>query len=196
MNKEPRELFGGLGNRLFQMAYIYSQFRKGVIPDIYVQDYNHWKEFREEIRRWYSNGITGSNFVGLHVRRGDYVNNPFYVDLTKTDYYDRAFQEFKDEKFLVFYRDRQGTRDLQDREWVRNWLKEKGITHYQFQQGETEVDDLNAMAGCKGLIGANSSFSWWGAFLMPGRKIVMPKSYYADGSNRTVMPDDEGWMYL
>lgn len=54
------------------------------------------------------------------------------------------------------------------------------------------------MASCKGHIMANSSFSWWAAFLNPNedKKIVAPKQYYADGIQRTVYPDDEGWIII
>lgn len=195
---EPRKIMGGLGNRLFQFAYIYGQARKGAIPDIYIQDFEYFKDFKEEIRQLYQQGIgERKEMVALHIRRGDYVDNSFYVDLTKTDYYDKALEHFKDEKFLVFYRDRQGTRDYEDREWVSQWLTEKGVK-FEIWEGQNEVDDLNAMSSCKGLVGANSSFSIWAAFLNPNedKKIIMPKQYYADGIERTKYPADEGWVII
>lgn len=189
---------GGLGNRMFQFAYIYAQYRRGIIPDVYVQDFEYFKEFKEAIRKMYQEGIgKRKEMIALHIRRGDYVSNPFYVDLTATGYYDKALAQFPNEKFLVFYRDRQGTNDYQDREWVNEWLTKKGIK-YEIWEGQGEVDDLNAMASCKGQIGANSSFSIWAAFLNPNedKKIVMPKQYYADGVERTKYPTDEGWIIL
>jgi hypothetical protein len=196
--KEFRKISGGLGNRMFQFAYIYSQVRKGLIPDIYIQDFKYFKEFKEEIRKIYQDGIgKRKEFVALHIRRGDYVDNPFYVDLTNTNYYDKAIEQFPNDKFLVFYRDRQGTNDYQDRQWVSEWLTKKGVK-FEIWEGQNEVDDLNAMASCQGLIGANSSFSWWAAFLNPNedKKIIMPKEYYADGVERTKYPTDEGWIVV
>ena len=196
--QEPRKIMGGLGNRMFQFAYIYAQVRKGLIPDIYIQDFDYFKEFKEEIRQLYQKEIgKRKEFIALHIRRGDYVDNPFYVDLTKTDYYDKAMAQFPDEKFLVFYRDRQGTNDYQDREWVNEWLTQKGVK-FEIWEGQNEVDDLNAMSACKGLIGANSSFSLWGAFLNinSDKKIIMPKQYYADGIQRTKYPKGEGWVII
>lgn len=194
---EPRKIMGGLGNRMFQFAYIYAQFKNGWIPDVYIQDFGYFESVKEDIRRMYQQGIgERKEFVALHIRRGDYVDNPFYVDLTQTDYYDKALEHFKDEKFLVFYRDRQGTRDYQDREWVSDWLTKKGIK-FDIWEGQSEVEDLNAMASCKGLIGANSSFSLWAGFLNPNedKKIVMPSQYYADGVERTKYPN-EGWIII
>lgn len=195
----PRAHFGGLGNRLFQGAYIYAQVRKGLIPDIYIQDMKYWREFKEEIRKWYQKGISDrTNRVALHIRRGDYVNNSFYVDLTQTDYYDKALKEFPDERFLVFYADRQGTSDSKDRDWIRDWLEKKGVQHFEFYRGADEIDDLNKMASCRGLIGANSSFTWWAAFLNPNedKKIVVPREYYTDKVERTIFPRDEGYIFI
>ena len=196
--QEFRKIAGGFGNRLFQFAYIYAQVRKRLIPDIYIQDFDYFKEFKEEIRQLYQKGIgKRKELVALHIRRGDYVDNPFYVDLTKTDYYDKALAQFPDEKFLIFYRDRQGTNDYQDREWVNQWLTQKEVK-FEIWEGQNEVDDLNAMSACKGLIGANSSFSIWAGFLNinSDKKIIMPKQYYADGVERTKYPKDEGWVII
>lgn len=196
--QEPRKIMGGLGNRMFQFAYIYSQAKKGLIPDVYVQDFEYFKDYKEEIRQLYQQGIgKRKEFVALHLRRGDYVDNPFYVDLTKTDYYDKAFEQFPNDKFLVFYRDRQGTNDYQDRLWVNQWLIQKGVK-FEIWEGQDEVDDLNAMASCKGLIGANSSFSIWAGFLNinEDKKIIMPKQYYADNIERTKYPEGEGWVII
>jgi hypothetical protein len=196
---ETRKIMGGLGNRLFQFAYIYAQHQKGIIPDVYVQDFEYFKDYKEEIRKLYQDGIgKRKEFVALHIRRGDYVDNPFYVDLTKTDYYDKALAEFPNEKFLVFYRDRQGTNDYQDREWINQWLTQKGIK-YEIWEGQSEVDDLNAMASCKSIIAANSSFSVWAAFISPfSEKNIFPTvdKWYTDGKERTVLPTDEGWIRL
>ena len=49
--QNPRQLFGGLGNSMFQMAYIYNQFRDGKIPDVYVQNYHLWEKYMDEIKR-------------------------------------------------------------------------------------------------------------------------------------------------
>lgn len=193
---EPRKIFGGIGNRMFQGAYLYSQVKKGLIPDIYVQDFSYFEPYKEEIRQLYQQGIPPKkDLVAVHVRRGDYVNNSFYVDLTKTDYYDRALKEFPNEKFLLFCADRQGTNDLKDRQWVIDWLESKGVPFEVFR-GDTEVDDMNAMSSCKGIIGANSTFSLWSAFINPYKgKIIMPKAYYSDGVERTKYPN-EGWILL
>jgi hypothetical protein len=72
-----RNNIGGLGNLLFKEAYIYACMRSRQIPDIYVQDEKYFAPFSEEIKQRFGEGITMSEYVGIHVRRGDYVNNPY-----------------------------------------------------------------------------------------------------------------------
>lgn len=174
-----RNTFGGFGNRLFQLAYLYKQARSGTISDIYLQDPTFFEPYGEEIRTIFAQGIEKTDMVSIHVRRGDYINNPFYIDLNETDYYEEAIDQFpKGTKFLVFCADRQeGSNDQSDMEWCKD--KFQG-SNFEFYQGTNELDDFNAQAGCKAHIIANSSFSWMAAWVGGGRTIA-PKKWYADG---------------
>ena len=156
---------GRLGNQMFQFAYIYSQMRKGLIPDVYMQDEKYFADVKGEIKQIYGEGIGGLPYVSIHVRRGDYVNNDFYVDLFANGYYERAMAMFPDEKFLVFSDD-------------VAWCKEQDIfKECEFSEGFDEVEDMNRMASCRAHIIANSSFSWWAAWLS-GKKTIAPKDWY------------------
>lgn len=192
-----RELFGGFGNSLFQYAYLYSQYRKGEISDIYVQDEKHFEPYKEEIRTLFGANIEPIDMVSLHIRRGDYVGNDFYTDLTETDYYEKALAKFPQETFLVFCADRQlKSDDKSDREWVKEWLnKNFPDRKFQFFDGKDEIEDFNAQAGCKGHITANSSFSWWSAYV-GGGKTVTPEAgkWFADNIQRISIPDT--WTQL
>lgn len=193
--KKPRKIWGGLGNEMFQHAYIYSQFKKGLIPDIYLQDEKYFADVKDEIKVMYGTDLKKIKRVSLHIRRGDYVNNPFYVDLTQTDYYDKAIAEFPYDRFLVFCADRQdGSDDTQDQEWVMNWLEAKYGPRFDLFKGFTEIDDINAMAGCsEGHIMANSSFSWWASYLGEG-KVVAPKAWFTDGVQRIKLLEE--WIKI
>ena len=167
---------------MFQWAFLYAYAQEHGI-DPYVQDVKYFERYADDIKRMYGAGISLGglgirNFVSVHVRRGDYVNNPFYIDLTKTDYYQKAMAIFPEEKFLVFSDD-------------IGWCKQQEIfQECQFSEGQNEVDDLNIMASCKNNIMANSSFSWWAAYLNPNpnKIVVAPKPWYADGTERTACP--------
>ncbi len=187
-----RKNFGGFGNRLFQLAYVYSQARKGITEDIYLQDLAHFEEFKDEIRVLYGQNVQPIDMVSIHVRRGDYVNNPFYVNLSDTQYYNNAIAEFpKDTKFLVFCSDRQeGSDDAADMEMCKRMFPEP---NFEFFRGENEIEDFNAMAGCKAHIIANSSFSWWAAYV-GGGKTIAPKAWYT--SDKPGIPLPEEWIAL
>lgn len=174
-----RSFAGGLGNNLFQFAHIYAQARRGEIPDFYLQDPKYFEGFEEEIRSLYSQGIEPVDMVSIHVRRTDYIGNSFYLDLVNTTYYDEAIREFPKAKFLVFSDDRDFAAKL--------------FPDFQIYEGKDEIDDFNMMAACSGHIIANSSFSWWAAFV-GGGKTVAPKEWYTDGVERTVCPKE--WIKI
>lgn len=175
------KIFGRLGNNMFQGAYLYAQMMRGQIPDIYVQDPYYFDDYRNQIKQLYGDGIGKLDMVAIHVRRGAnpinpnepmYCDNPFYVNLMDTDYYERAMLEFPDEDFLIF---------SDDIEWCK---KQDLFAGCEFSEGKTEVEDMNLMASCKGIVMANSSFSFWAAYLS-NAKVIAPKQWYTDGIIRT-----------
>lgn len=175
----PSKIFGRLGNSLFQYATLYS-YSKDIGSDYYFQSPEYFDEYKSEIKQLFGQDIYPIDMVAIHIRRGDYVNNPFYVDLTSTDYYERAVKEFPlGTTFLVF---------SDDIEWCKSYLVGN---EFEFSEGKTEIEDLNLMAGCKGIIMANSSFSWWGAYLGDdNKKVIAPKEWYTDGEQRTKLLDN------
>lgn len=188
--KGVRQEIGGLGNLLFKEAYIWAQMRDGNIPDIYVQSSKYWEKYREEIRQRFSSGITdkGIPFVAVHIRRGDYLKaTQFHVPLWETDYYQKALGQFPNEKFMVFCRDNQSPEiDKEDRRWCREFMYSLvGDRFVMLSDDSKETEDLNMMASCKSLIGANSSFAWWAAFLGNHERVMFPQKWFTDGIQRT-----------
>ena len=108
--------------------------------------------------------------VFLHIRGGDYVNHWFHDVGLDTNYYPNAIKEFPEgTKFSVF------TNDI---EYAKSKAFLKDIS-YEFIQ-ESEIDSLYLMSQCKGGICANSTFSWWGAYLNPNRKLIIPSKWFND----------------
>lgn len=185
--RKVRQEIGGLGNLLFKEAYIWSQMRDGVIPDIYVQSSQYWSKYRNEIKQRFASGIGHDDRVALHIRRGDYLKvSQFHINLWDTDYYKQAVALFpKGTKFLVFCKDNQNdAQDLDDKEWCLKNIPLLGID-FDMYEHTNETDDLNAMASCVGIVGANSSFSWWATFLGNHKKIIFPKNWFVDKIQRT-----------
>lgn len=127
--------------------------------------------------------------VSLHIRRGDYVSNEKFSAAHGTcdlPYYARAAasiarQMGKDPVVYAF---------SDDPEWVAENLKLPCETHYiDFNDGDHNYEDLRLMAACQHHIIANSSFSWWGAWLNPNSdKIVMAPTRWFGDPNK-VNPD-------
>jgi hypothetical protein len=164
----PNKIAGRLGNQLFQIAYLSSQAKK-LGRDRYFQDLDLFDEMEEEVKLLFKVGIEPIDMVAVHIRRGDYVGHPLYVDLTLTDYYDKAMKEFIDADFLVF---------SDDIKWAKEYFADRDDV--EFCEEEDPVKALNLMAGCKGVIMANSTFSWWAGRLSTG-KVIAPKQWFKNG---------------
>jgi len=172
--------FGRFGNRLFQTAFLYAYSKEHGI-DYYFQDPKWFEKYEKDIQHLFGEGVGFDPRVSIQVRRGDYVGNPFYVDLMATDYYWEAMKLFVSRKFLVF---------SDDIEWCK---KQEIFKDCDFSEGLDDIDSFNAQASCNGHIIANSSWGWWCAYLGPG-KVIAPKAWYSDGITRTVCPKD--WIRI
>lgn len=185
----PDVIFGRLGNRLFQGAYIYAQMKKGLIPDIFLQDYRYFQDYEKEIKELFGEGIGYLPYVALHLRVGanpinpnepKYMDNPFYYRLVESGYYINAINMFPDRKFLVF---------SDDIEFAKKYFEGD---KFAFDESENDIESFNLMASCADFIIANSSFSYWAAYLSPNpeKKIIAPNNdkWYADGIERTICP--------
>lgn len=168
--------FGRFGNRMFQLAYLYAQYRDGKLPDIYLQNLNYFDKYKKELQQLFGEEIVKSDYISIHVRRGKnpsnptephYSDNPFYAHLD-LDYYQKAMEQFPNEKFIIF------TDDL-DWCWQQDYFR--GIE----KVNGDELEDWNRIAGCKGHIIANSSYSWWAAYI-GGGKTIAPKEWFANGT--------------
>jgi hypothetical protein len=145
----------------------------------YFQSYKYFEEFETEIKQEFTfkpeilkkckNIINNySDSVSLHIRRGDYVNNPNYWNVTP-EYINEALQQFTDKeyKFLIF---------SDDIEWCKEIFPEGVI----FIEGNTQFEDLCLMTLCNHNIISNSSYSWWAAYLNnnKNKKIIAPSNWF------------------
>lgn len=171
--------------------------REGVIPDVYVQSEKYWKEYEKEIKQLYGHDIGKTNKVALHIRRGDYLKAyEFHVNLWETEYYKKAIEYFPNEKFLVFCKDNQNElQDAADRRWCEENLP--ALLGERFEMAPsftTETEDMNLMASCKSVIMANSTFSWWAAYLGEHEKVICPAQWFTDGIQRCELLDE--WIKI
>lgn len=137
--------------------------------------------------------INNVNSISLHVRRGDYLNNTATYALCSRDYYKAAIdyiaERVEQPHFYIF---------SDDIAWVKNNLKINFPHHYvDWNHGSESYNDMRLMSLCQHNIIANSSFSWWGAWLNSSSEkiVVAPKCWFANGSETTDMLPSS-WVVL
>ena len=128
--------------------------------------------------------ISRVNAVSLHVRRGDYVSNPMTNathGLCSLDYYKAAIrhvaERIENPHFFIF---------SDDMAWVKERLgMDFPCQHIEHNKGDESYNDMRLMSLCQHHIIANSSFSWWGAWLNPNpdKIVVAPKQWFANDNN-------------
>jgi hypothetical protein len=134
--------------------------------------------------------------VSLHVRRGDYVSDPktnATLGLCTLDYYRAAVSHIAERteqpEFFVF---------SDDIPWVKANLEiDSPRTYVDHNQGTESYNDMRLMSLCRHHIIANSSFSWWGAWLNPrqDKTVIAPRKWFANDENaRDLLPAD--WLIL
>jgi len=126
----------------------------------------------------YSKKISSCESVSVHIRRGDFVNNlktqEFHGNCT-LGYYNNAVNrlicDVKKPHFFIF---------SDDCEWAkRNFKLNYPMSFMDFNGEERDFEDLRLMSTCKHHIIANSTFSWWGAWLgsNPNKIVIAPKKW-------------------
>ncbi|MBB5635646.1 hypothetical protein HDE68_001534 [Pedobacter cryoconitis] len=137
--------------------------------------------------------IKQTNSVGVHIRRGDYVNHPTFGGVCEKEYYQEAIQLIKTKtdstKFFIF---------SNDIDWCTENLDITNSEFISWNAGTHSYIDMQLMSACKHNIIANSSFSWWAAWLNenPDKIIIGPEKWLQGGQDdtSTVLPRD--WIRI
>jgi hypothetical protein len=141
--------------------------------------------------------ICNSESVAIHIRRGDYALDPTtnsYHGVCSIDYYKAAINricESTDAPNFYLFSD--------DPEWVKNNFLNicTGIV-VENNGVDGAHEDLHLMAACKHFIIANSSFSWWGAWLSTrkGKIVIAPQKWFEGADHDTSDLIPESWIRL
>lgn len=135
--------------------------------------------------------------TAIHVRQGDYKNFPHvFCNLSQTDYYQTAIERLDDytDYFLVF---------SNDIPYCKKFLKGDKFIFSESDQEKSQgnkssVHDLYLMSMCNNFIVANSSFSWWAAYLGDSlkKKVIAPKNWFMNNlhDTRDLLP--ESWIQI
>ena len=131
--------------------------------------------FKEDLLKLCKSFIT-EDTISLHIRRGDYVLNPNHP-VQSMGYYEQALAELPELPVIIFSDDSE-------------WCKEQELfsdDRFIVAEGNSTDCDLCLMSLCKYHIIANSSFSWWGAWLANSKQVIAPKNWFgAECSSKSV----------
>jgi hypothetical protein len=163
----------------------------------YWQSYRYFEGIEDSIRsafefieplsernKSFLDGAKGRTLIGIHVRHGDYLSGSFFSKVCGADYYRSAMAlaaEGARDPLFAFFSD--------DLDWCRDNLAVEGEACFvDWNRGNESYADMRLMTRCDALVIANSSFSWWGAWLgdRPGRGVYAPLKWWFGG----IKPDN------
>ena len=138
----------------------YFKFIESEIKEIFL--------FKKEIIEEANKYIEIKNGISIHVRRGDYLDSPNHHPAQSIEYYKNAISQFdENSKFYIF---------SDDTEWCKQNLI---IKNSKIIESNNPYVDMYLMSLCEGHIIANSSFSWWGAWLAKNsKKVIAPAIWF------------------
>lgn len=163
-------------------------YSKGLCLRGYYQSEKYFEDCKEDIRFYfkpkksiinklkekYKEQLDG-NTCSVHIRRGDYINNPIHYVCNK-DYYDVAIDNIRKmtniDSFLIF---------SDDIEWCKDNFKSDD---FYFIDGNKDIEDLFIISLCNNHIISNSTFSWWGSWLCENEKkiIIVTDTWFSEKS--------------
>ena len=200
-------------NDLSFIKYVYSEnpdqsfssipYQKDIFLKGYFQSEKYFKHNRESIlnlfspivpidnllEKKYKSIIHKEDVVSVHIRRGDYLKFSDYHANMGSDYYAEAMNRFPSSSTFVFFSD--------DIEWCKeNFKGENNI----FIEKQEDVLDLYLMSKITNNIIANSSFSWWSAWINENENkiVIAPKVWFGPKnqhlSRKDLTPND--WVLI
>lgn len=146
----------------------------------YFQSEKYFNHIREDIKNdfSFSESITnycinfikdiGDEVISLHIRRGDYLNLQSFHPTPPLEYYVEALKRLPDIPVLIFSDD-------------PDWCFQQELfnsNRFLISQSDQADFDMCLMTMCNYHIIANSSFSWWGAWLADSKKVFAPKVWF------------------
>ncbi|NDV93713.1 alpha-1,2-fucosyltransferase [Dysgonomonas sp. 521] len=194
---------------LYQSAF--EKMNGNIIMSGYFQNEKYFKNIKEELRKDFSfknplsdknletaNQISDRQSVAVHIRRGDYLNKSTQSNFIILDkaYYENAIshisERIENPEFFIF---------SEDFEWIKENLNfgNYPVNFIDWNKGQDSYIDMQLMSLCKHNIIANSSFSWWAAWLNnnTAKIVVAPERWFSDDQKNRLLDNfyPEGWIY-
>ena len=175
------ESFKKVKKGYFDGYWAYEEYFKEIRPYL-LEELVLRAEYKTNIYKRLEMRLKSSNSVAVHIRRGDYISNKVYAGIMNSlslDYYYKAIDLLASKKnnlsFYVF---------SDEIDWVKENLQARNIDIHFIDDPDLGLDylEFSLMKSCNNFIIANSSFSWWAAWLSENKDkcIIAPKRWYKD----------------
>jgi hypothetical protein len=163
-------------NNYSESSFLYSEIPN--IPDLnlsgYFQSYKYINEDKIRQCLLFPKHQYLSDTIAIHIRHGDYLRYPLYHPIQPISYYRDAIDILgKDNKYIIFSDD-------------ISWCKEN-FKDIEINETLSTIDDFKKMSSCRSFIIANSSFSWWAAYLANdnNKKVIAPNLWFGEKLKNT-----------
>ncbi|GAB3961639.1 alpha-1,2-fucosyltransferase [Spirosoma harenae] len=171
----------------FWQSEMYFESFKNDIRCLYKFNYNllnaKTKDALEKVKK--------INSISIHIRRGDYTEHEEFNNICTIDYYREAIELIKktvNEPLYYIFSD--------DKDWVKDNITEFEYTLVDWNKGSESWQDMFLMSKCKHNIIANSTFSWWAAWLNENetKVIISPKKWFNNLPENDIVPSE--WIRI
>lgn len=162
------------------------------IRELIIKKYHFNHDVLSNISIKMSHALINENSVSIHVRRGDYIANNLYFECDEKYFrtaMDYISKRISDVKFYVF---------SDDIDWAKEQSFFSQCHFFDYDQLSGSWNDLFLMSCCKHNIIANSSFSWWGAWLNqnPTKIVIGPKRWFIPDELYNLSPIPDNWIKI
>ena len=187
MHTFDAELFENCPDNIDIFGYYQTQKYFEHIEDEIRDDFTFDSELIKSCKEFLEYTYVFRDVIALHIRRGDYVSNPNHPSQSM-EYYQRGLEMLPDLDVIVFSDDAE-------------WCKQQEIfssDRFSISEGNTTDADLCLMSMCQYHVIANSSFSWWGAWLAKSKKVIAPKNWFGGDCVNKDVSDMEfaNWTWI
>ncbi|TKF64192.1 alpha-1,2-fucosyltransferase [Vibrio sp. F13] len=181
-----------------------------IVNDVYLdgywQNYRYFDEYKQILIKEISpsgnlsknalklkDRIDRTKSVSLHIRRGDYVSNEIANQLhgiCPISYYLKAIDEIRndhgDVTFFIF---------SDDIKWCKNSLGNIKDCYF-VDEVDNAIEEFFLMKACTGNVIANSTFSWWAAYLSENNLVYYPASWFTDENRNLKLDFPKSWTAI
>jgi hypothetical protein len=177
-------------NKAIERGFPYSSGFFGIQDNTdicgYFQTEKYFKDYKNDILKEYTfkkdilekahdmRDLTKKDAISIHLRLGDYLHLQHVYPICSLEYYQEALTKLPDDILIFVFSDEPEKAETYFKSFNRKMV---------FSDGTDKYVDMATMSLCDYHVIANSSFSWWGAWLSNSKKTIAPSRWFGSAPN-------------